>query len=61
MAQKNKKAVKQTKSNTPYIRGFWILFFGSFGVLILIFLLASWGVFGSLPTFDELARIGLAT
>ncbi|WP_405330721.1 penicillin-binding protein 1A [Leeuwenhoekiella sp. LLG6367-2.1] len=54
MAQKNKKAVKQTKSNAPYIRGFWILFFGSFGVLILIFLLASWGVFGSLPTFDEL-------
>ncbi|MDP5044590.1 MAG: transglycosylase domain-containing protein [Leeuwenhoekiella sp.] len=54
MAQKTKKTAKNTPSNAPYIKGFWILFFGSIGALVLVFLLASWGVFGSLPTFDEL-------
>ncbi len=37
-----------------YIRRFWILVLSGFGSLLLIFLLASWGVFGALPTFEEL-------
>jgi len=32
----------------------WRLFLGSIGLLILMFLLAGWGVFGKLPTFEEL-------
>ena len=54
MAQKKKKQAKNSTSFAPYIKGFWILFFGSIGAVVLVFLLASWGVFGSLPTFEEL-------
>jgi len=47
---------KQTKSNpfAIYIKWFWRLILSGTGLLILIFLLASWGVFGALPTFEEL-------
>lgn len=49
-----RKTKKQTGSFRPYIRAFWILF--STGVLLiaLVFLLASWGVFGEMPTFERL-------
>lgn len=53
-----KKAVaKQKKGNNgflKYIKWFWFLFAGAIGGAILIFLLASWGVFGKLPTFEVL-------
>lgn len=52
---KKKVSKKETKSDfSTYIKGFWILFLGGLGALALVFLLASWGVFGKLPTFEEL-------
>ena len=46
-----KKAIVDFKK---YIKWFWIVFLGGIGSIVLIFLLASWGVFGALPTFEEL-------
>jgi penicillin-binding protein 1A len=37
-----------------YINGFWIVILSGFGFVISLFLLASWGFFGDLPTFEEL-------
>ena len=37
-----------------YRRKFWQLFVFGFGTIILFFLLASWGVFGAMPSFEEL-------
>ena len=48
---------KKQESNTQfskYIKWFWMSIFGGTIVIILIFLLASWGVFGTLPSFEEL-------
>lgn len=47
---------KKTKSNPfkPFIKAFWILFLGGVLSIALIFLLASWGVFGEMPTFERL-------
>ncbi|MBT8295916.1 MAG: transglycosylase domain-containing protein, partial [Gramella sp.] len=54
MARTSKKTNKPAHSNSRYILGFWTLF--GIGILaaILIFLLAGWGAFGKMPTFDEL-------
>ncbi len=50
-----------TKKNSPkkknfsyYNRMFWKIFAGGIAAVVLVFLLASWGVFGSMPTFDDL-------
>jgi penicillin-binding protein 1A len=51
MAQKNKKEAPSFKK---YIKIFWLLVAGGIGSVILLFLLASWGAFGKLPTFEEL-------
>jgi penicillin-binding protein 1A len=47
---------KVTKSNqfSNYIKWFWIAISGGIIALMGLFLLASWGVFGTLPTFEEL-------
>jgi penicillin-binding protein 1A len=47
---------KVTKSNqfSNYIKWFWIAISGGIIAIIGLFLLASWGVFGALPTFEEL-------
>lgn len=37
-----------------YLKWFWGLTLGGFSFVCLLFLLASWGVFGALPTFEEL-------
>ena len=37
-----------------YLKWFWGLILGGFSFVCLLFLLASWGVFGALPTFEEL-------
>lgn len=52
MAKKVQK--KQQQNFIPFIKWFWILF--GTGVLgaVLVFLLASWGVFGEMPTFERL-------
>ena len=48
-------ATKNNQANfSDYVRRFWKLFFYSFGGVILFFLLASWGFFGKMPSFDEL-------
>ncbi|MGX7667793.1 penicillin-binding protein 1A [Flavobacterium pedocola] len=50
MAQINTKK----EDFSPYVRKFWKLFFYCFGGVILFFLFASWGLFGAMPSFDEL-------
>jgi penicillin-binding protein 1A len=45
---------KKTNNYKKYIKRFWFLVLGGFGAVALFFLLASWGVFGALPTFEEL-------
>ncbi|QMU63289.1 MAG: penicillin-binding protein [Flavobacteriaceae bacterium] len=48
MKKKNRHSYKK------YIKRFWILVLSGFGTILLLFLLASWGAFGVLPTFEEL-------
>ena len=54
---------KKTANFSKYIKWFWGIIIGGFLTLGLLFLLASWGVFGALPTFEELEnpRSDLAT
>jgi penicillin-binding protein 1A len=49
---KKKKVTKNPFS--IYIKWFWILILGATASVMFVFLLASWGVFGPLPTFEEL-------
>ena len=48
-----KKKVTKNQFST-YVKWFWMLIIGGTAFVILLFLLASWGVFGPLPTFEEL-------
>ena len=48
MAQKKKSNYKK------YIKRFWLIVLGGSLSIVFIFLMASWGVFGALPTFEEL-------
>nr|WP_297784528.1 transglycosylase domain-containing protein [uncultured Allomuricauda sp.] len=52
MAKKRQK--KQKQNFLPFIKWFWILFGTGVLSVVLIFLLASWGVFGEMPTFERL-------
>ncbi|UII77531.1 transglycosylase domain-containing protein [Flagellimonas sp. HMM57] len=45
---------KKQKSFFPYIKWFWILFGSGVLLVLLVFLLASWGAFGTMPTFERL-------
>lgn len=45
---------KKKPSFKKYIIWFWGLFFGGISLVVLLFLLASWGVLGEMPTFEEL-------
>ncbi|SDW13024.1 penicillin-binding protein 1A [Lutibacter oricola] len=49
-------ATKKTEAPNflKYIKWFWVTILGGTLAIVLIFLLASWGVFGPLPTFEEL-------
>lgn len=49
--QQNNKPKSGFKS---YLKVFWICFLGFWAAVIFFFLCASWGVFGAMPTFDEL-------
>lgn len=48
---KNAAAVKDIKY---YQKKFWKVFFYSLGGVFLFFLFASWGLFGKMPSFDDL-------
>ena len=54
MARTSKKSKKPAHSHGKYIRGFWMLFGIGILVVVFIFLLAGWGAFGKMPTFEEL-------
>lgn len=56
MAIKNNKKNTGRPERTPryYVVKFWQVFGLGFLAVILFFLLASWGVFGTMPSFDEL-------
>ena len=45
---------KKTTNFKKYIKWFWGVVLGGFSALILLFLFASWGFLGALPTFEEL-------
>ncbi|WP_275315995.1 transglycosylase domain-containing protein [Tenacibaculum bernardetii] len=45
---------KKTINFSTYIKWFWGIILGGFLFICLLFLLASWGVFGDLPSFAEL-------
>ena len=47
-------AKKKETNFKKYIKRFWIIVLGGFASISLVFLLASWGIFGELPTFEEL-------
>lgn len=52
-----KQFIQQTKAeiqHNKYVQGFWKLLLGACILVIFVFLLASWGVFGKLPTFEVL-------
>ena len=51
MAQKNTTKVKDIKY---YSRKFWRLFFYTLAGFFLFFLFASWGLFGAMPSFEDL-------
>ena len=51
MAQKNNVPVKDIKY---YSRKFWRIFFYTLGGLFLFFIFASWGLFGAMPSFEDL-------
>ncbi|MDG3583304.1 penicillin-binding protein 1A [Galbibacter pacificus] len=56
MAKKatNKKTKKNDQGFKKYILWFWRIFAAGILFVVLIFLLASWGVFGKLPSFEIL-------
>lgn len=58
-----KKQTKQTQDFQSYVRWFWKLFLGGILFIVLLFLLASWGVFGDMPdhTVLENPKTNLAT
>ncbi len=48
------KKTTNTADFSNYIKWFWRLLIGGIAFVLLLFLLASWGAFGKLPTFEEL-------
>ncbi len=49
-----KKKATTNNQFPKYIKWFWITILGGTSAIILLFLLASWGIFGKLPSFEEL-------
>ena len=48
------KNSNQNKDIAYYKKKFWKVFFYGLGGLFLFFLFASWGIFGSMPSFEDL-------
>lgn len=50
-----KEQKKKTKNNfSGYLKWFWLLFIGSLSFVVVLFMFAMAGIFGAMPTFDEL-------
>lgn len=60
---KAKKETNTVQDFIKYVRWFWVVFLGGILSLVLVFLLASWGVFGEMPdhTVLENPKTNLAT
>jgi penicillin-binding protein 1A len=54
MAKTQQKKKKTSQGFGKYLKWFWGLFFAGVFAVFLIFLLAAWGVFGEMPTFERL-------
>jgi penicillin-binding protein 1A len=54
-SQKNNIQTKNTTKDINYYKiKFWKIFFYGLGGILLFFLFASWGLFGSMPSFEDL-------
>lgn len=49
-----KKKTKANQDFSKYVKWFWKLIAGGILAIILVFLLASWGVFGKMPNIEDL-------
>ncbi|SDB62458.1 penicillin-binding protein 1A [Flavobacteriaceae bacterium MAR_2010_188] len=56
MAKKTVQKKKSTNDFGKYIRGFWILFLVGVVSLVILFQFAAWGVFGSLPSIEDVTN-----
>ena len=54
MAKTLRKKPEQKNNYFKFIKWFWILFGVGVLSIVLVFLLASWGAFGEMPTFERL-------
>ncbi len=63
MAKAQKKQTQKNQDFSSYVRWFWKLFIAGILLVIMLFLLASWGVFGDLPDYTVLEnpKTNLAT
>lgn len=53
--KKVEKPEKKNKSlGNKLLLWFWMLFIGGILAVVAVFACANWGVFGPMPTFDEL-------
>ena len=52
--KKNNQTKNINKDITYYKKKFWKIFFYGMGIIALFFLFASWGLFGSMPSFEDL-------
>ena len=53
--QKNNTQKNNVEKDIPYYKKkFWKIFFYGMGGILLFFLFASWGLFGSMPSFEDL-------
>ncbi len=53
-SEKARKEAEKRKKYRRYKTWFWSVFAIGIGFIVLLFLLAGWGVFGEMPTFEEL-------
>jgi penicillin-binding protein 1A len=63
MAKAQKKKTQKNQDFSSYVRWFWKIFITGILFVIMVFLLASWGVFGELPDYTVLEnpKTNLAT
>ena len=53
-AKAKKQEAEKSRKYSKYKSWFWSLFAIGLSLIVLLFLLAGWGVFGEMPTFEEL-------